>query len=252
MSQRLTTATHIPYTSLPHHRQGPLIRFSGVATEMVGKRALEIRVPSKLTKAIDFQNFGQTVVNQVKIIYGAIILSRILAASKRSKNEVRETIVRDGSGFAFYLFTVPMLERLLLKAIDSDYKLGLIQKRPQPQGSGITGSLSKLNYALNPIYRWDIRSSRQIRDQLDQVLHRLEKSGHGPESAAYRNTLNEFNKLVIKVNTVKGVGVLMTIAMLGVVLPLINIAVTRKKIIAKDSGHAPKPHDVVHKHPLYY
>lgn len=243
------SANDPPFPSLK--RGFPKLRFAGITAETVGKTALEIRTPSKFTKAIDFHNFGETVVNQVKIIYGAIILSRIVAASRRSKNEVRETIVRDGSGFAFYLFTVPMLERLLLRMVDKDYGLGLIQLRPKPQTGGISGKLAGLNYMLNPLYRWDIRSSRQVRDQMEQVLARLEKEGHGPASTAYQNTVNEFNKLVIKVNTVKGAGVLLTIGALGIILPLINIAITRKKIIASDKQSPPKPHDVIHRHPLY-
>ncbi|MEB3286752.1 MAG: hypothetical protein VKJ04_04555 [Vampirovibrionales bacterium] len=254
--------THTPFLGIPQS-SGPLrakqaqsLLFSS-ALPNLDKAVLNSTLASapknsgKLLKSLDFTDFAKTTANQVKLIYGMIILSRIAAAGTRSWNEVRETIVRDGSGFAFWLFTVPMFERLMLYAMDHKYQKGLVIQKPKPIGSGFKAALKKLNYAINPLKRWEAPTSNQIKDRMAQVLDQLQKQGIGKDTDLYRQTALKFKRVADKVNAVKGAGVLLTIAMLGFVLPLLNIAVTRKNVKEGKVGRTFPIRDVQHNHPRW-
>ena len=202
-------------------------KFSGTAAQT----AVNTFVPKagRALKALDFAELGATTVNQIKVIYGMVILSRLAAASTRSKNEVRELATLGIPGYLTWLFGTPMLQRVYLRYVaPKEFRDALIQPLAAPAKDA--NILAKLKYKL-PLYRYEIPTSQQIKDRAAQALAKLEKAGHGPETELYTKTAAWFKNGPLKYRYfATGLGWVTTIALLGIGLPLLNIMITRKNV----------------------
>lgn len=201
----------------------------------------------RFLKALDFQELGTSNLNQIKVVYGLCILSRLYNAAKRSKNEVREVLTRDSLGFAFWFFATPILQRLFLaKCVPAQYRSALIQQAPPATRAQNWSELQKLptlkeklrfiNGRLNPLARWTIPSSHQVKDQMAQALSTLERAGHKPGSDAFLKLENYYKQLVKYRNLSTGVGWAMTIGLLGIGINMYNIYLTKKKVAQGQVG----------------
>lgn len=222
-------------------------RFTGLAT-LASRPALSMaphRVGSAL-KRLDFKDLGQATLDQIKLIYGLCILSRIYNAAQRSKNEVREVAIRDSLGFGFWFFATPMIQRLFLKTLPpKPYRDALVQATPNPtKAQGFRDALSlsttdKLRYAnwrLNPISHYTIPSSKQVNDQMAQALNSLERAGYRPGSITMGKLETHYKHLLKWRNLATGAGTLITIALLGVGINMYNIYLTNKNRAAGQIG----------------
>lgn len=219
--------------STSFHPKQPLPRFGNATAIKIGSQTAgnAIKASSSL-KWLDFQELGTATLKQIQLIYGLCILSRIAAASTRSKNEVRETTTRDSMGYAFWFFATPMMQRGVLAMAPAKYRSGLIQQRPAPE----SGALRKLNHTLNPLSRWSIPSSQQVKDRMHQALQTLEKQGYGPETDAYLQLQKHFQGMVKWRNLATGFGMAATVGLLGIGINLYNIHMTRKKVAQGQVG----------------
>lgn len=207
-------------------------------------------------KAFDFKEMAAANLTQIKLIYGLCILSRIYNASRRSKNEVREVTTRDSMGFTFWFFATPIIQRLFLKTlVPRHLREALVQKAAPPEATaGLRGKLSLLNYKLNPMSRWVIPSSQQIKDQMHQALETMNRSGvdgqlvkgkgmlkllKGQQAVgeeAYLKVFSYYKNLLKYRNLATGLGWAVTIGLLGIGINMYNIHMTRKKVAAGQIG----------------
>lgn len=209
-------------------------KFSGAEALATKYTAPQIR---KFTKAADFRNLGETTVNMIKLMYGMVIASRIVAAGTRSWNEMREAATRDIMGYSFWLFLVPILQRatILLGQKDTDYKNALLRKTAQPTGEGLKASIKKLMWH-NPTVKYQITSSQEIKDWTAQTMKYLERQGHSKDSEAVQKATQYFEKLLAKRRVVTGVGFAITIGVIGIGINLFNMYMTEKAVKAGKVG----------------
>ena len=78
----------------------------------------------RLLEKLDFTAVGASPVAQIGVIFSSLIAWRLLAANERRRasvskrwNELRENLMRDLLGFAFWFLGVPVLQRLYLAAV---------------------------------------------------------------------------------------------------------------------------------------
>ncbi len=198
----------------------------------VAEKALNytVKKPDKFLKVFDFHNYeiGNTTVNQVKMIYGAVILSRWAAASTRSFNELRESMMRDGLGYTTWLFFMPMLQRLFVKVAT-----------PNVDGK-MHGILMKENLnqpKWNPLTRYDLTTAGQLKNRMTQVDNAIE---HAVQKGLDAVELKDMKGLLEKATRWRAYntafGMASTIAMLGVVINLVNMAITQKNVEAGKVG----------------
>lgn len=211
--------------------QTPTFR-SALPAEAVLKQAWQVPKAGGFLRYFDYQKLGDTSVNQIKLLYGSVILSRFAAAATRSWNELRETMTRDTLGYTFWLFTVPMLQRLILRFAvrDKQYRNALLRTVPKPEATGIKGAIKKLLWAVSPVSRWQIASSSEIKDWGKQALYQLERQGVSQSDEVFKKTEKYFHELLKRRNLTTGFGVALTIAILGVGINLVNMALTRKAV----------------------
>lgn len=204
-------------------------RFQGNIVQTLGINALpiEVRPVGGFMRRMDFHDLATTTVNQVKVIYGMVILSRFFAAASRSWNELRETVCRDVTGYMLWLFITPILERLLLMRTKPEFKKALLIENPEPKGK-ILKWLWKPK--LPTTLRWNVPTSGQIKDRMAQVQQSLLANGHKVDDAAYQKATHYFENLLKRRLFATGVGTGLTIAILGFGMPLLNMAITSKNV----------------------
>jgi hypothetical protein len=213
-------------------------KFSGPCFNDIGKKALNY---------VDFRELGSPHLDQIKIIYTCCILWRLVAANERRKatptkswNEIRESMFRDFVGFMFWFFGTPTLQRAFLGLTTSpEIRTSLIQHN-QEKGSPLR--------KFNPLYNWDIPTSEQVKEQMEQALAALEKKGCSRTEPAYQATEKFYGQLTKARNLATGVGMLTTIALLGVGINLLNIHLTRKDM-ARRKAEALKGRQYTAPHP---
>ena len=185
---------------------------------------------------MDFHTLGNSSFHQVQFAYGACILWRVLAANDRRKdsptkswNEVRENAFRDSLGASFWFFATPILQRGILLYLAKQHAPHLgnaLFKVNQDvlQGKGFWGKLK----AWNPLYRIDIPSSEQVKNQRDQAIRQLKEAGMKESDAAFQATEKLFGKMLKYRNIATGLGLLNTIALIGICINLLNFYLTNK------------------------
>ncbi len=135
--------------------------------------------------SFDFIEAGKSTVLHNQMIYGSCIASRLVAAASRSGNEVWEHAVRDVMGWGFWFYATPMLHRILLKSFaPKDIKDLVIQKNQPPTATGVLGKLKWLNWQINPLSRWNISTTNQLNQRLEQSLTMLRSHYATPETQA--------------------------------------------------------------------
>src|SRR5262249_52461544 len=151
-------------------------------------------------KKMDFKELGSATIPQIMLIYGACILSRMYNAGKRSKNELREEITRDSMGYTFWFFGTPILQRLFLKAFaPAPYGKALLALKQNPHGPfaslNAKQKLRALNHQFNPIAHYGLPSTRQIKEQMEIALHRMEAGGYKEGSSQFNHIQNYYKNL---------------------------------------------------------
>lgn len=197
-----------------------------------GSTVVATRQAGKFLQRMDFEALAQSTIPQIQVVYGLCILSRIAAAAQRSKNEVRETLTRDSLGYIFWFYATPIVQKLFLKFVPpAHYSRILVQKKTEaPQGNGFLNRMKQINFKLNPLSRWELPSSTQLENRMEQALHYLEEQGVATTSPLYKNKEKVFKQLIKwrRLSTFSGIA--MTIALLGIGINLINIAITKKRV----------------------
>lgn len=156
-----------------------------------------VKRPSDLVKKLEF-NGPATGGNAIKTIYGSLILGRIFAS--KDSTELRETNVRDYLGFLNWLVLGGFVAKGVGQMLDpkQDKLFNVSQK-----GKGIKQWLQNVS----------LKSQKEIIAQGGNVKKNL------------RN-----------LNIAQLSGILYSAVMLGILLPKLNIAMTRKKGIEKNKS----------------
>jgi hypothetical protein len=189
----------------------------------------------------DFIDIGKSTMRHNQLIYGVCIVSRLLAASKRSWNEVREHAFRDLFGWAFWFYATPMILRGFLKALaPKDVQDVVIRRIPKPEQGGM---LKKLNWWINPLVNTEIATTEQIKERLSQAIHQLKETAvKSPELAGKAATAEKalealMGKARVWRNGASGFSIVLAIALLGISIPLFNIMMTKRNVEAGHSGN---------------
>lgn len=201
--------------------------------------------PRTLLEHLDFTAVGASPVKQIGLIFSSLITWRLLAANERRRaseskrwNELRENLMRDLLGFAFWFLGVPVLQRLYLAAVaqhNPALKNILIQKMEFEKSQNLFDWLK----ANNPLNNQYIPSSQQVKDQMHQALKTLETAKMGPGHPAYQQTQAVYEHLIKHRNFATALGLGSTILLLGVGINLINFYLTRKNITREMKAPVP-------------
>lgn len=201
------------------------------ATEPNTPKKLAPRINGAL-KHLDFREQGLSHVAQIQLVYAACILWRLTAANQRRKasptqswNEVRESLLRDSVGFTFWFFGTPTLQRLYLKLIPKDYQKALIQTNPLNK----QGAWQQLKQ-WNPISRYTIPTSEQIKDMKAQAISRMEEARLKKSDEAFQKIEAYYKTLMTHRNVASGIGLLSTIGLLGIGINYLNVYLTNRNI----------------------
>lgn len=168
--------------------------------------------PQKLLSKIQFQGMTPTV-NQLKLVYGLTIASRLLAA--RDKDELRESAVKDSLGFLNLL----VLGTLVTKGVARGFDKSLIN---------VTKKNSK-NF-----FKWIVNSSLKTRDEV--LCSALKIQGRDTVKDGKAIPFKELIKLADKdtkaklrvLNLSQAIGYLYSGLVLGIGVPKLNIYMTNK------------------------
>ena len=224
-SQQATALQPKPNRSIPTAVPAP-VRFGGTSNYQ------------KVLNQLDFREMGTSFVNQIKVVYAMCIGWRLIAANERRKdsplkswNEVRENALRDSMGFAFWFFATPLLQRGVLWGITKKYdpSIGEALYQKNETLANEKGLLGKLK-AWNPLYSVNIPTSEQVHNQKEQALHHLKKKGFLTSDSAYHTTEAFYKKLLMYRNVATAMGLLNTIALIGIGINLFNFYLTNKNM----------------------
>jgi len=168
--------------------------------------------PKKLLSKIQFQGMTPTV-NQLKLVYGLTIASRLLAA--RDKDELRESTVKDSLGFLNLL----VLGTLVTKGVARAFDKSLINS---------TKETSK-NF-----FKWLTKSSLKTRDEV--LYSSLKEKGIATvkdgKAIPFKNLIKHADKAtkgkLRALNIAQIAGYLYSGLVLGVGVPKLNIYMTNK------------------------
>lgn len=93
------------------------LKLAGFSAFAIGALSTITTHPKKLLSKIQFQGMTPTI-NQLKLVYGLTIASRLLAA--RDKDELRESAVKDSLGFLNLLVLGSLVTKGVAKLMDKD------------------------------------------------------------------------------------------------------------------------------------
>lgn len=220
---------------LPVGKQPLMTRFGSNAGQTQASVPPQV---SRLLKHFDFTDIGNSHVKQIQLVYAACILWRLAAANERRKasptqsyNEIRESLLRDSVGYAFWFFGTPTLQRLYLGCIPDRYKDSLIQKTPtEKTANGFWQKTKTTLKKWNPITGYAIPSSEQVKDLRTQALQALHKQDIKTSSETYKQVEHFYNKLVMHRNMATGVGLVSTILLLGIGINFLNFYLTNRNV----------------------
>lgn len=164
-------------------------------------------------KMVDFDN-KLAPKNQMKALYAATIAARL--AASRSQEEFRETFTRDLPGWLTLFYVASIVENavgyLLDAASKSCSKDGAFSLIKGPEGKNFLKM-------LNPFSPHRVRSFKDI-EALQEIAN--------PENLKALKR----NKAVVF-----AVGMLSSIAVLGVLIPWFNVQITRKEVLEEGKDH---------------
>ena len=183
-----------------------------------------------VVNALDFHHLGETTRPQVMGIYGAIIGSRLWKS--RSWNEFRENLTRDSLGWYNWLMAGPLMQSaLVLYAVPRLFPPAKNFLLGQPEGKPTL--LQKIRWTLlEPMKRWPITSYNQIAQRKAQLLERAASGalkGKLVESEL-KGLAHVFDRAMQIRSMLTAFGMGFSILCLGIVIPKINIAMTRANV----------------------
>ncbi|MEB3245997.1 MAG: hypothetical protein VKJ06_08455 [Vampirovibrionales bacterium] len=186
-------------------------------------------------KAIDFAQPAYTPLLQNQVIYATTIGARIHAASLRSGNEMRETAVRDCTGYLFWYFASDIILRAYLKkALPKSMQPALLKERPKPNGG-----FAELMWKLNPTARYEVPTSHQVQARHKLTLERLEqKLGKGSEAFKKAEPVVEqyFKELLQHRYAARALGIAFAIGILSVGIQALNMFLTHENVVSGKTG----------------
>jgi hypothetical protein len=202
----------------------------------------------RLLEQVDFTAVGASPVKQIALVFSSLITWRLLAANERRRasvskrwNEMRENLMRDLIGFAFWFLGVPVLQRIYLGAVArrNPSLQGILIQRVEPETKPAKGMFKGLLNWLqshNPLNNRYIPSSQQVKDQMHQALYTLEQAGLGADHALYQRTQADYLQFIKHRNFATAVGLGSTILLLGVGINLLNFYLTRRNMAANKAS----------------
>ncbi len=187
-------------------------------------------------KILDFHTLGASTVAQNKLIYAAVIASRLWKS--RSWNEVRENASRDVLGWYSWFMGSPLMQTALVCGLVSPKIRDLMVTRLNQDAPII----KKLGWTfLNPSKLWLITSDVQLHQRKEQMIRAiqrhpgLQKNGVGQKMISQIE--KRFNKAIFNRSLVSFAGLMFTFLMLGVGINLINIALTKSALRKKQHSN---------------
>ena len=178
----------------------------------------------KTIKAKNFKDFVSKIqfkgnlptMEQIKLVYGSIILGRLLASN--DKNELRESAFRDFMGFTNFLVLGALITKWFVNKMDKS----LINYDVNTHGKGLWNwikntSIKTHEEVINNVFKTDVLKDGGIKSIKE--LYNSNWIQPGTEVARKLSILNKARLLAIGYACVA----------LGIVVPLINKYITNKK-----------------------
>ena len=188
------------------------LKAAGFLTFATGAISTITTNPKKLLSKIQFQGMTPTV-NQLKLVYGLTIASRLLAA--RDKDELRESAVKDSLGFMNLL----VLGSLVTKGVAKAFDKSLIN---------VTDENSK------SFWKWLTNSSLKTRDEVlysslkEQGIKTVENGKAIPFKTLIKQADKATKGKLRALNIAQVAGYLYSGIVLGVCVPKLNIYMTNR------------------------
>lgn len=142
--------------------------------------------------------------NAIKTVYTATLVGRFLAA--KDETELRESATRDYLGFLNWLVLGGFVSKGVANLLDTDRSKLFNVKSEIPKGEGIKNVFAKIKYWLNDV---SLKSYAEV--------------------AAKGKIFAEEDKNIWKLNAAKISGLAYSTIALGILLPKLNIAITKSK-----------------------
>ncbi|MFI3300520.1 MAG: hypothetical protein R3Y28_03775 [Candidatus Gastranaerophilales bacterium] len=189
-----------------------MLKAGAAATFALGILATITTNPKKFLSKIQFQGMTPTM-NQLKLVYGTTIASRLLCA--RDKDELRESSVKDTLGFANLLILGALVTKGSARAMDKSL-INVTEKGKKNAMSWLTNSTLKTRDEIlfESLKKKGIET---VKDGKAIPFKELIKS-------ADKTTKSKLNKL----NISQAIGYVYSGLVLGVALPKLNIWMTNK------------------------
>jgi hypothetical protein len=206
---------------------------------------------SAFLRIFDFEQAGKSTLRQNMLMYSLVILSRLFAAAARAKetgsyNEVREHALRDLLGWTFWFFAASQVQRLFLRAFPAKYRDVLVhtpyEKKPAATSWGKLGE--RLKWEFNFLARGQTPTARQLEQRMEQFLKETREAARGlgddAVKMAEKDAMKYFGRLAKLRNLASFTGITMAIALLGVGINLVNIAMTRNNVQKRGTSETAK------------
>lgn len=164
---------------------------------------MKIKSPKQLIKELEFTS-AITSGNAIKTVYTATLVGRFLAA--KDETELRESATRDYLGFLNWLVFGGFVSKGVANLLDKDRTKLFNIKSGAPTGEGIKNTFAKIKYWLNEV---SLKSHAEI-------------SAKGLKFA-------KDEKNIWKLNAAHVSGLAYSTIALGILLPKLNVAITKHK-----------------------
>lgn len=210
------------------------VQFGGAETAAAQKLTPKI---GNVLKYLDFKTIGASHVNQIQIIYASCIAWRLLAANERRKaspskswNEIRESAMRDSVGYAFWFFGTPIIQRLYLGAMAPKNIRNSLILATKADPNDKSSKLWRWIKQYNPITGQSIPTSEQVKDLRAQALLDLKNANISEASNEFHKVEQQYSNLLKHRNLATGIGLLSTIALLGIGINYLNFYLTQRNV----------------------
>ncbi len=221
-------------------RMLPPVHNSGSRSASPGKYPTRFGLasPNALLSALDFTANGASTLNQNKLIYSAVIGSRIKYA--RSKNERLENTRRDVLGWYNWFMGSSLIQTLIV--------LTLI---PAISPKARDLMLNKLNPKVNPLKKlfltffdpsklWLIITDKQLHQRREQIVRSMMQSNLPNKMTKVAQVQKLFGQTINLRALMTAIGMAYTLFAVGIGINLVNIALTRRNLRKQISGQTPQ------------
>lgn len=188
------------------------------------------KASKELLSSLQFKGMVPTI-DQFKFIYGLTIVSRVLSA--RDKNEARECAIKDSLGFANWLILGGFVSKLAAKC----FKKGIVNYNEELHGKGtwnyIQHAVEKtheeiLYPTLKKLGISSIGADGKVLN-FRKLLKLMNEKAKSPETAeSLKNLVKETNTKLKYKNYAQLLGYIYSGVVLGVGIPKLNIAITKR------------------------